>query len=122
MSPSPQHAALDDTGEPGAPLQVDSSEKAGRPDLRAVDTSDPNYLQESAVPIAYETHSGEDVPIYANGPGAELFHGVQEQSFVYHAMVEALGWNDPAVGRADESGGPAYGGVRAALGSGLLAE
>jgi alkaline phosphatase len=42
--------------------------------------------------MAQETHAGEDVPIYAGGRRAALFHGVQEQSYVYHAMVEALGW------------------------------
>ena len=64
----------------------------GRPDLSAVDTSDPRYLQESAVPFVAETHAGEDVPLYAGGPGAHLFHGVQEQSYVYHAIAAALGW------------------------------
>jgi alkaline phosphatase len=68
----------------------------GRPDLSAVDAADPDYLQESAVPMYYETHSGEDVPVYARGPGSHLVHGVQEQNFVFHAMVEALGWNRPA--------------------------
>jgi alkaline phosphatase len=68
-------------------------EAAGRPDLTHVDTTNPDFLQEAAVPFAYETHSGEDVPVYATGPGADLFHGVQEQHYLYHAMVEALGWN-----------------------------
>lgn len=63
-----------------------------RPDLADVDTASPSYLQESAVPMTSETHSGEDVPLYAGGAGAHLFHGVQEQSFVYHAIVAALGW------------------------------
>ncbi len=65
---------------------------AGRPDLSTVDTADPSFLQEATVPMAQETHSGEDVPIYAGGTRAALFHGVKEQSYVYHAMVEALGW------------------------------
>ncbi len=64
----------------------------GRPDLTDVDTSDPDYLQESAVPLRSETHGGQDVPVYATGPGAHLFHGVQEQSYLYYAMAEALGW------------------------------
>ena len=64
----------------------------GRPDLGEVDTTDPRYLQESAVPMTSETHAGEDVPLYAGGPGAHLFHGVQEQSYVYHAIAAALGW------------------------------
>lgn len=68
----------------------------GRPDLGPVDTAAPSYLQESAVPLNAETHSGEDVPVYATGPGAQLFRGVREQNYLYHAMVEALGWTSPA--------------------------
>jgi alkaline phosphatase len=72
----------------------------GRPDLGPVDTAAPSYLQESAVPLTAETHSGEDVPVYATGPGAQLFRGVREQNYLYHAMVEALGWNSPPAGKA----------------------
>ncbi len=63
----------------------------GRPDLSAVNTSDPDYLQEAAVPMESETHGGEDVAIYAGGPGAHLIHGVQEQNVIFHVMAEALG-------------------------------
>ena len=28
----------------------------------------PDYMQESAVHLSYETHGGEDVAIYASGP------------------------------------------------------
>lgn len=63
----------------------------GRPDLTAVDTKDPNYLQEATVPLSSETHSGEDVAIYAGGPGSQWFHGVREQNFIYHVMAESLG-------------------------------
>jgi alkaline phosphatase len=65
----------------------------GRPDLAGVDTRGKDYLEEATVALGSETHGGEDVPVYARGPGAALFHGVQEQSFVYHAMVAALGWD-----------------------------
>jgi alkaline phosphatase len=65
---------------------------AERPDLTEVATNGPGYLQESSVPLRTETHGGEDVAIYAGGPGAELFHGVQEQSYIYHVIVDALGW------------------------------
>jgi len=64
----------------------------GPPDLTTVDTEDPDYLQTAAVPRDSETHSGADVPVYATGPGAALFHGVQEQSYLYYAMAAALGW------------------------------
>jgi alkaline phosphatase len=69
----------------------------GRRDLADVDTENPNYLQESTVPKRFETHAGEDVPIYAGGPRAALFHGVREQNYIYHAMVEALGWTRAGV-------------------------
>lgn len=62
-----------------------------RPDLSGIDTTDPNYLQEAAVPMGSETHAGEDVAIYADGPKAHLFHGTQEQHVIYHVMSEALG-------------------------------
>lgn len=79
--------------------------RKGRPDLSEVDTEDPSYLQEATVPLGSETHAGEDVPIYAGGPGAALFHGVQEQHYIYHAIVEALGWTERgrpvAAGEAD---------------------
>jgi alkaline phosphatase len=65
----------------------------GRPDLAALDPADAGRLQEATVPLPSETHGGEDVPIYAGGPGAALFHGAQEQTYVYHALVEALGWS-----------------------------
>jgi alkaline phosphatase len=76
-------------GESGAP-------SLARPDLSEVATNGPRYLQESSVPLRTETHAGEDVAIYAGGPGAELFHGVQEQSYIYHAIVDALGWTEDA--------------------------
>ncbi len=63
----------------------------GRPDLSGVETRDPGFLQEAAVPLASETHGGEDVPVYATGPGAELVRGVREQNYLYHVLARALG-------------------------------
>ena len=65
----------------------------GRPNLREVDTASPFYLQESVYPLYRETHAGEDVPVYAGGPGAASIRGVIEQNYVYDAMIHALGWN-----------------------------
>ena len=64
-----------------------------RPDLTLVDTTDANYLQEATVPMGSETHAGEDVAIFADGPRAYLFRGVQEQNVIYHVMADALGIN-----------------------------
>ena len=57
-----------------------------RPDLTGVDTTDIDYLQQAMVPMKSETHSGEDVAVYAMGPWAHLFQGTYEQSFIYHVM------------------------------------
>jgi alkaline phosphatase len=65
----------------------------GPANLTDVDTTAPDYLQTAAVPLPSESHSGADVPVYATGPGSALFHGVQEQSYLYYATAEALGWN-----------------------------
>lgn len=63
-----------------------------RPDLTEVDTTAPNYLQEAIVPLGSETHAGEDVGIYAEGPGSYLVHGTLEQNVIYHVMSSALKW------------------------------
>jgi len=63
--------------------------KVGRPDLRLVDTEDPDYLQESLVPLKDESHGGEDVGIWARGPGSEAVRGTVEQNTLYHFIVQA---------------------------------
>ena len=63
--------------------------RAGRPDLREVDPTDPDFLQEATVPLKDESHSGEDVPVYAAGAGAAAFRGSLEQHVVFHLMVQA---------------------------------
>lgn len=62
----------------------------GRPDLSKIDTAHPDFLQEATVPLELETHAAEDVAIFAAGPKAHLFHGVQEQSYIYQVMAKAL--------------------------------
>jgi alkaline phosphatase len=67
--------------------------RAGRIEsMSAVNTEDPNFHQEVTVPLSSETHAGEDVAIYAGGPNAHYFHGVQEQSYIYAVMRDALGF------------------------------
>ena len=68
--------------------------RAARPDLASIDTEAADFLQEATVGMGAETHAGEDVPIYAGGPRAAFFHGVREQNYIYHAMVEAFGWTE----------------------------
>jgi alkaline phosphatase len=61
-----------------------------RPDMTSVDTTVPSFMPESTVPLSSETHSGEDVAIYASGPKAHLVRGVMEQNWIYHVMKEAF--------------------------------
>lgn len=60
-----------------------------------VDTEDPDYHQEAMIPLGAETHGGEDVAVYANGPGSQWIHGVQEQSYLFQVMATALGFQLP---------------------------
>jgi alkaline phosphatase len=52
---------------------------------------DGEYLQEAAVPLSSETHAGEDVAIYAIGPGAERVRGTVKNTHIFDVMKEALG-------------------------------
>ncbi|NP_001096792.1 alkaline phosphatase-like precursor [Bos taurus] len=60
-----------------------------RPDVNDSTSEDPSYQQQAAVPLASETHGGEDVAVFARGPQAHLVHGVQEETFVAHIMAFA---------------------------------
>ena len=55
--------------------------------------SHPAYFQEAAVPLGSETHAGEDVTIYAIGPGAEMVDGTVKNTHIFHVMKRALGFN-----------------------------
>jgi alkaline phosphatase len=61
----------------------------GRPDLTRVDTEDPDYLQEAIAPLANESHGGDDVGIWARGPGSAAVRGSVEQNAVFHFMLQA---------------------------------
>jgi alkaline phosphatase len=63
---------------------------AGRPDLTNVDTTDPNYMQETVIPLGDETHGGEDVAIFATGVNAHLVRGSMEENWVFYVMADAL--------------------------------
>ena len=69
------------------PAEVQPS--TGRPDLTNVDTEAPDYLQESMVPMKSESHGGDDVGIWATGPGSAAFRGTVEQNAIYHLIVQA---------------------------------
>ena len=71
--------------------EVSGYQKAadGRPNLADVDTEHPDYMQESMIPLSNETHGGDDVGIWARGPGAEAVRGTIEQNVIFHIMLQA---------------------------------
>ncbi|MEI6858342.1 MAG: alkaline phosphatase [Shewanella sp.] len=62
---------------------------AGRFDLNYVDTQSAGFHQEAIVPLVAETHAGEDVAIFASGPGASLVQGTVEQNHIFHVINHA---------------------------------
>ncbi len=61
----------------------------GRPNLADVNTQAPDYLQESMIPLSNETHGGDDVGIWARGPGASAVRGTIEQNAIFHILLQA---------------------------------
>jgi len=57
---------------------------------------------QAAIPVAWtnidgsidrdETHSGEDVVLYATGAGSDAVGGVIEQNVIFDIMMRAFGW------------------------------
>lgn len=62
---------------------------SGRPDLRDIDTEDHDFMQEAGIPLSSETHGGDDVGIWASGPGANAIRGTVEQNVIFHYMTQA---------------------------------
>ena len=65
--------------------------RSGRADLSQVDTTQTGFHQEALVPLQAETHGGEDVAVYASGPGAHLVSGTLEQNVLFHIMATTAG-------------------------------
>jgi len=77
---------MDLGSETNADAGYDQPIFAGRTDLSTVDTTNPGFHQEVTVPKSSETHAGEDVAIYAKGPGSHLLSGENEQHLIFHVM------------------------------------
>jgi alkaline phosphatase len=78
----------------------------GRRDISTIDTTAPGYHQEALIPTlnssadgVSETHGGEDVPVYASGPGAHSATGSYEQNLLFHVMLQASDWEREAMRR-----------------------
>lgn len=62
---------------------------SGRHDLTDIDTENPDYLQEALMPVRSETHGGDDVGIWAQGPGSSAVRGSVEQNTIFHFLLQA---------------------------------
>jgi len=78
-------AGFDDNGQVTDADRRSGPPATGRHDLRSIDTTAPGYHQETLIDVP-ETHGGEDVGIYAIGPGSHLVSGVIEQNVIFHIM------------------------------------
>lgn len=74
----------------GTVLREDVNWVGARPDLTQEAAIDVDYVQQALIPMSSETHSGEDVALYAKGPWAHLFDGTIEQNVIFHVIDHAL--------------------------------
>ena len=85
--------ALDLNGKPYSILSFTNGPGAKdgpREDISKADVLDPDYVQQALVPLTSETHTGEDVAIFAAGPWAHLFQGVVDENYIFFVMDHAL--------------------------------
>jgi alkaline phosphatase len=87
--------------EPNADTTYAEPALSGRQDLSEVDTTAMGFHQEALVPLNSETHGGEDVAVYAIGPGAAAASGANEQSLLFHVMLNATDWEQRAAMRLE---------------------
>jgi alkaline phosphatase len=86
--------SLDADGRPYTTLQYANGpgaakDGAARADVAGVDTTAPDFLQPALVPLGGETHGGDDVGVWARGPGASAVRGSVEENTLFHFFVQA---------------------------------
>lgn len=69
--------------------QVDADADTGHAPLDDQRAADIDFMQAATVALASETHGGEDVPVYAMGPGSEQVRGVIEQNLLFRILVQS---------------------------------
>lgn len=74
----------------GSVLREDMNWAGVRPMLTEEEATDLDYTQQALIPRSSETHSGEDVAVYAKGPWAHLLDGTIEQNVIFHVMNHAI--------------------------------
>jgi alkaline phosphatase len=87
--------------ETNADLRYGLPVQGGRHLKHDTDTESPGFHQEALVPLSSETHGGDDVAIYASGPGAHLLSGSLEQNVIFHVMRYMADLPNPMPARKD---------------------
>ncbi|OYU14575.1 MAG: alkaline phosphatase [Alphaproteobacteria bacterium PA4] len=91
-STSKEGWALDDRGQPMTTLSYANGPFVTPGLSRLLPPTDKNYLADKLHGTDSETHGGEDVALFADGPRADLVSGVMEQNVIFHIIAEAFGW------------------------------
>jgi alkaline phosphatase len=102
---------LDAAGTPYTTISYANGPGAIRELPRPVPDTGLTALSQSLIPVVHtgidgvvgkgDTHGGEDVALYAVGPGSDGVAGVIEQNRIFDIMMHALGWGqdeDPVEG------------------------
>lgn len=78
-------------GEPYTTLGYQNGPGAIGPGPRTAPDTQGAAMQQALIPMDSETHAGEDVILYATGPGSDQVHGVIDQEKIFGIMMQALG-------------------------------
>ena len=84
--------ALDDRGQPMTTLTYANGPFVAPGLSRLLPPNDKNYLATKTYGSESESHGGEDVALFADGPSSKLVGGVLEQNVIFHVIAQALGW------------------------------
>lgn len=79
--------AAEAAAEPAQPVYAAPE---GRATLTQEEATDIDFVQQALIPMSSETHSGEDVAVFARGPWSHLFDGLIEQNVIFHVMNKAV--------------------------------
>jgi alkaline phosphatase len=74
----------------GSVMREDMNWAGVRRPVTQEEAIDVDYTQQALIPMSSETHSGEDVMVYAKGPWAHLFDSTIEQNVIFHVMHHAI--------------------------------
>ena len=87
---TPADVAAEAAEAAAQPAQPVYAAPEGRATLTQEEATDIDFVQQALIPMSSETHSGEDVAVFARGPWSHLFDGLIEQNVIFHVMNKAV--------------------------------